>query len=305
MATGAHKKENIRLLRLKDSAASDAATKASEAARVAQEYLLRGYSKRGAVGVKFATLRDPERAQLFCSQLVARAYEEVQQSLVSKKSHEVHPGDLELSEVLEDVTDRAVFLLHTDSPPDFYLDDHTRFERPHHWEVGTKLEILSNQQVRKALARLNERPASFWELEKVLAKHRARPLDAAILGALEKHHFAERYLEKTKRIIPFDEQDMSLTNQDKIDPTPMDDAALAAAMRQTQQLLEQLKIDVAHRESERDTYFEYERKTDLKTFPYLGRLQDKLLRLAKNGLAAKEQELAVLTAAAQSRRLIL
>ena len=91
---------------------------------------MRGYSKRGAAGVKFATLRDPERAQL--SQLVARAYEEVQKSLVSKKSHEVHPGDLELSEVLEDVTDRAVFLLHTDSPPDFYLNDHTRFERLHH-----------------------------------------------------------------------------------------------------------------------------------------------------------------------------
>jgi hypothetical protein len=85
----------------------------------------------------------------------------------------------------------------------------------------------------------------------------------------------------------------------------MDDAALVAAMRQTQQLLEQLKMDVAHRENERDAYFEYERKTDLKTFPYLGRLQDKLLRLAKNGLAAKEKELGVLTAAAQSRRQIL
>jgi hypothetical protein len=29
----------------------------------------------------------------------------------------------------------------------------------------------------------------------------------------------------------------------------------------------------------------------MKTFRYLGRLQDKLLRLAKKGLAAKEKEL--------------
>ena len=43
----------------------------------------------------------------------------------------------------------------------------------------------------------------------------------------------------------------------------------------------------------------------MKTFRYLGRLQDKLLRLAKKGLAAKEKELAVLTAATQLRRLIL
>ncbi len=81
----------------------------------------------------------------------------------------------------------------------------------------------------------------------------------------------------------------------------MDDSQLMASTRQTKQLIEQLKIDVTHRENERDAYFEYERRTDLKTFPYLGRLQDKLLRLAKNGLALKEQELAVLTAAAQSR----
>jgi len=60
-----------------------------------------------------------------------------------------------------------------------------------------------------------------------------------------------------------------------------------------------------NRETERDAYFEHERKTDMKTFRYLGRLQDKLLRLAKKGLAAKEKELAVLTAATQLRRLIL
>jgi hypothetical protein len=48
----------------------------------------------------------------------------------------------------------------------------------------------------------------------------------------------------------------------RIDPNPMGDAALVAARRQTQQLLEQLKMDVAHRENDRDAYFEYERKTD-------------------------------------------
>jgi hypothetical protein len=201
MATGAHKKENLRLLRLKDSAASDASAKASEAARIAQEYVLRGYSKRGAVGVKFPVFSDPQRAQLFCSQLVARAYEEVKQELVAnKKSHEVHPGDLERSEVLEDVTDSAIFLLHTDSPPDFYLDDHTRFERPHHWEVATKIEILSDNQVRKALARLNERPASFWDLEKVLpsiARGHWTPRFSALLKSIASLKFISKELSES------------------------------------------------------------------------------------------------------------
>jgi hypothetical protein len=137
MATGAHNRENVRLLRLNDSKVSDASAKASGAARIAEGYLLRGYSRKGAAGVKVAAFRDLERAELFCSQLVARAYEEVEQGLVpNKKSHEVGPGDLERSEVLEDVTDSAIFRLQTDSPPDFYLDDHTLFERPHHWEVA-------------------------------------------------------------------------------------------------------------------------------------------------------------------------
>jgi hypothetical protein len=305
MATAAHKRENVRLLRLASSHVSDASAKAERAARIAQEYLLRGYSRRGAVGVEIAALRDPERTQLFCSQLVARSYEEAGQDLVpNKKSHEVGPGDLERSELLEDATDSAVFLLHTDSPPDFYLDDHTLFERPHHWEVATKLEILANAHVRKAYGRLNEHPASFWELEKILAKYRSRPLDDAIHRALEQHRFAETYLEKTRSIIPFDEQDMSLTIHDEVDPTHLDDRELLASIRHTQQTIGQLEKDVAHRQHEHDAYLAFESRTHLKTFPYLGHLQGKLLRLSKNGLAAKQKELAMLIEAAQARRLI-
>jgi hypothetical protein len=57
---------------------SDASAKASGAARIAEGYLLRGYSRKRAADVKVAAFRDLERAELFCSQLVARAYEEVE-----------------------------------------------------------------------------------------------------------------------------------------------------------------------------------------------------------------------------------
>lgn len=305
MATGAHERENVRLLRLSESRVPGARDKAERAAELGEKYLLRGYSRKGATGVKIAAFRDPERAELFCSQLVARAYEEAGQDLVpNKKSNEVGPGDLDRAEVLEDASAGAIFMLHTDLPPEYWLDDHTLFERPHHWEVQTKLEILSSEEVRKALARLNEHPASFWELECVLAKRRARTLDAAIHRALEERRFAESYLEKTRRVVPFDEQDMSLTSRDEVNATQMGDAELLAGLRQTQQVVKQLEIDVEHRENEHAIYREYESRTRLETFAYLGRLQSKLLKLAKNALAAKSTEVGVLTEEARSRRLI-
>lgn len=304
MATAAHKKENVRLLRLKDEVL-DAERKAGEAASIGERFLLRGYSRKGALGVEWTWLQNPERAEIFCSQLVARAYEDAGQRLAANKmSHEAGPGDLEHSELLKDVTGQAIFEVRANEPPSYFLDDHTHFERPHHWEVATKLKILASPRVKKAILRLNEHPASFWELEGVLARLKAPLLDAAISSGFQEHKFAESFIEKTQRFVDFDANDMSIKPEQPLDLAAFNDAALLVTLHQGRQIVTQLENDVEHRQRECDLYRELEQQTQLRSFHYLGDLQCKLLQLAKNALRAKSAELLMLASGARERGLI-
>ena len=216
----------------------------------------------------------------------------------------VGPGDLEKSALLEDVTEGAIFQLRTDVAADYFLDDHSLFERPHHWEVKTKIEILASKDIKRLLGRLNERPASFWELELILKRRKTRELDQAIYWELQKHQFAETYIAKTKQMIAFNENDMSLIQEDPIDPASLSESELLVSLRQAHQIVKQLEIDVKHRENEYAVYLANEKRGRFETFGYLAALQKRLLQLGRNGLMAKAAELLALTKVAQQRKLI-
>jgi uncharacterized protein YycO len=303
MATGARAKENIRLLRLSDRAVANAADKAKAAAQVGEQYLSRGYSVPGALGVKVAMLRDPERAGMFCSQLVARAYDEVGIQLVPGKTPEaIAPGDLLRSPLLRDVTAEALILLRTDEHPPYYLDDASLVERPHHYEVITKLEILSSEPVQRALDQLKETPRSFWELERVLARRKDPGLDSAILSELQKHRFAETYVQKLFGTARLEEMEKSTREAlAKIERGTMSDAELRNIIWQSASIHKLLQEDVDDR---REQFQGHERRYEedgLATFGYFAALQKQLLARSVDCLNAKTRELNALIPETQRR----
>ena len=165
--TGARSNKNVKLLRL-NLDVPNGPVFAQRAADFGHQYLSRGYSISGAVGARISALRE-DRGDLFCSELVARAYMEAGCPLLTGKSPgEIAPGDILKSDVLRDVTKLALVPVTLDRPLAFYLDDGSRFERPVHWEVKTKLETLRSNQVRRELEAIGCDPESFFELEKVL-----------------------------------------------------------------------------------------------------------------------------------------
>ena len=278
--------------------------KAQMAAKRGEHYLLRGYSRVGAAGVKLRLLQNPERMGLFCSQLVALAYEETgTQLLPGKTPQQISPGELRSSPLLKDVTAGAVRPLMTDLPPAFYLDDGSAELRPHQWEVKTKLEIIYSKRVRKALNRLNEAPASFPELEVVLAKSRSKTLDEAVVSELKRKHFTETYLNKIRPFFDLDELRKFGNNLvDRSQHGDMSDDELFLWLKETSNIGKQLKADFEHRQFERSAYSTLRAETGLKTFEYLGSLQESLLIQSKQLLDLKWRDFQRLSEEVRRRR---
>jgi hypothetical protein len=304
--TGARDSENVRLLRLDEQKVSQAEEKAQAAAKRGEHYLLRGYSLAGAAGVKLHLLQNPERRGLFCSQLVARAYEETgTQLLPGKTPQQISPGDLLSSPLLKDVTSGVVRALVTDLPPAFYLDDGSAGLRPHQWEVKTKLEIIHSKRVRKALIplKLKEAPASFSELELVLAKSRSKALDEAVVSGLKSKHFTENYLDKLQPFFDLDELRKFGDNLvDRSQHGDMSDHELFLWLKETSNIGNQLKADLEHRQFERSAYNTLCAATGLKTFEYLGSLQERLLIQTKQLLDLKWRDFQRLSDEVRRRR---
>ena len=92
---------NVRVLRALGPGGPSAAAQAS---RHAGNYVQRGYWYGGAVGSIFGNKKASERESFFCSYLVAQAYLEAGYPLVEGPPYNCHPGVLEKSERLTDVT---------------------------------------------------------------------------------------------------------------------------------------------------------------------------------------------------------
>jgi hypothetical protein len=282
-----------------------ATEKAKAAAKRGEWYLSRGYSRAGAVGVEIPWLRDPGRAALFCSQLVARAYDEAGVQVVPGKTPETTaPGDLLKSPLLRDVTASALVLIKTDEPPLYYLDDASHFERPHHHEIITKLEVLYSKPVQDALTRLKENPGSFLELEIVLAKQRDAELDAAILSELDKRHFAEENLSRAREYANPEEAEKATRSAiEKIEHGNMSDEELRSIICQSATIHKQLEEDVRDRRQEHRGYEQGYVGHRLATFGYFASLQKRRLALSIECLNAKTRELNTLIPEAQRRGL--
>jgi hypothetical protein len=92
---------NVRILRALGPGGPSAA---AQAATHAGRYVQRGYWYGGAVGSIFGNKKTSERESFFCSYLVAQAYVEAGYPLVDGPPYDCHPGVLERSGQLTDVT---------------------------------------------------------------------------------------------------------------------------------------------------------------------------------------------------------
>jgi len=301
MGTGARAKENIQLLRLSEKAVPDAGRKAAAAAKRGEWFLSRGYSTSGALGVKLSILRDPTRAELFCSQLVARAYEEVGVELVpGKQAEAIAPGELANSPLLRDITASAIVLAHVDEPPDHYLDG-PHFDRPHHREVIAKFNVLNSKPVRSALARLQEKPNSFHELEIVLAQRMDRQLDGATVSELEKVHFADIWgdVQEYANADQIEEETRKILG--KIHRGAMSDDELRVVIWRDSTIHKQLEEAVTHRRQELNVY--ELGKQRLATFAYFAPLQRRLLATTIDNLNKITRRLNALIPETQRRKM--
>lgn len=310
MQTGAREKENIQLLRLK-SEVPNAQRIAQLAAKFGHEYLTRGYSVRGALGVKIRPLRDATRDEMFCSQLVARAYHQAGLPLVPAKSPErTAPGHLVKSPYLRDVTSLAVIAIHTDIPPDFYLDDGSTPQRPHQWEIVAKQKILASTKVQAALHALKAKPSSFYELECLFRdpdenrKSTLKDLDGAIREALGNARFAETYLDKISAALDRDIVETAVRGVlDRARSGKMADEELVEQIRYSRQIATQLRNDLQDRKVEYDNYKRRALRDGFRTLDYLGELQGKLVSLSRQALDPTKTELDTLQRVAADRGL--
>jgi hypothetical protein len=300
--TAARARKNVQLLRLKLDVPGGPFV-AQRAADRGHQYLSRGYSVPGAVGAKIAGLRDKERGDLFCSQLVARAYEEAGCPLVPGKSpEEITPGDISKSPLLRDVTDLALLPITDDQPPAFYLDDATHFERPIHWEVQTKLGILRSGPVVKELSKIGRNPESFFELEKILRTCDSPDLDRMVHDQLQSAGFKEQHLKKTRDAMGlsqlsdvFGRPFVSLFEPKEEDLERHNDATLKYLIEMTKSAILSFENDIKSREHDIRTWLRYKTPCNEQTFSYLIDLQRERLPVSKQILSLyKRQELAFL-----------
>jgi hypothetical protein len=283
--------ENIRVLRPRKDTVPQSATAIRRIATNGATYLHQGYSKRSVPSGKVSAFQDPRRAAVFCAQLVARAFEEVELSVApGKKSEECVPGDLLMSPLLQDITADVTVLGPCPHTPQYYLDDMSLFERAHHWEIVTKLKILCNYDVRRILDGFNERPASFWEVENILTARKLRPLDEAIYRGLTWYRFAEVYLQK-----------LTEAEQCLVAARSSDEAQWDAALIAAENAVRDQERDREQRSQEYRAYAECCAKHPGKTFTYLAELHGRLLEFSTRTLEAKQQYLRQLNQDIQRR----
>ncbi|MGC2809067.1 MAG: hypothetical protein WA303_01680 [Bradyrhizobium sp.] len=295
--TGSRQRRNVKLLRLTLDV-PDGHIIAQKAAFFGHQYLSRGYSIPGAIGTRIAALRKENRGDLFCSELVARAYREAGYSLLPGKGPgEIAPGDLLKSDALRDVTKLALLQISTDRPFAFYLDDGSHFERPVHWEVKTKLEILRSGSVARELDAIHSSPESFFELEKVLRTCLSPNLDTAVHNELVLRSFKEQYLEKSFAAVGISgpAEVWGPEFELRFHPT---DAELEALTAQTLQLLIldiessilSFRNDVKGRKTDIESWQSYRTDNNTKTFSYLEDMQTVLLLISERTLSLFEQQ---------------
>lgn len=295
--TGVRSRSNVRLLRLNLDVV-DGPWRAQSAADRGHQYLSRGYSLSGAIGARIAAFRKKGRGDLFCSELVAQAYEEAKCPLLPGKTPgEIAPGDLLKSDILRDVTDLALRAVRIDAPLTYYLDDGSHLERTAHWEVRTMMKILQSEPVQRELAALGVSAQSFFELEKVLRNGTSPDLDRAVHDELVQHDFCGEYMRRT------------LASIDIADAGEISEPAFAARFKPIEEQLARLDTDslnflrqaiessiisfqndVISRKADIQTWGRYRSSGNSRTFDYLTAMQRPLLDVSAQLLGLFQME---------------
>jgi hypothetical protein len=294
--TGARSNKNVKLLRL-NLDVPNGPVFAQRAADFGHQYLSRGYSISGAVGARISALRK-DRGDLFCSELVARAYLEAGCPLLTGKSPgEIAPGDILKSDVLRDVTKLALAPVTLDRPLAFYLDDGSHFERPVHWEVKTKLEILRSEPVRRELNAVGCNPESFFELEKVLRTSASPNLDVAVHSELVRQSFKQEYLQRTFSSIGVQDPTDVFKSEFATRFRPPEEelkACNAETLRflilDTESSIISFQNDIRSRIEDIQKWRSYLTDNNEKTFKYLETMQIELRRISDRMLALFKQQ---------------
>jgi hypothetical protein len=289
----------VKLLRLNLDVV-DGPWRAQSAADRGHQYFSRGYSLSGAVGARIAAFRKKGRGDLFCSELVAQAYEEAKCPLLPGKSPgEIAPGDLLKSDILRDVTDLALRAVKLDSPLKYYLDDGSHFERTAHWEVRTKIKILRSEPVQRELAALGVSAQSFFELEKVLRNGKSSDLDRAVHDDLVRHDFCEEYMRQTLASIgiadageiaePVFAARFELSEEQLV---RLDTDSLNFLKQDVESSIISFQNDVISRRADIQTWGLYRGSGNSRTFDYLTAMQQPLLDVSHQllGLFQKEND---------------
>jgi uncharacterized protein YycO len=300
MSIGVRDAKNVKLLRL-NRTISDSATISQRAADFGHQDLMRGFSVAGAVGVKLRGLR-PNQAALFCSQLVAQAYSSAGFDLLPGfNPSKIAPGYLAQSHYLEDVTQAALKISSSSDQPNWYLDEKSPADRPHQWEVRTKLKMLSDGAVRDILLQLKASPRSYYELESVLRDSRSAELDNAMSDALKRQDFVKAYYNKVstaldeKALLKHAMQLTSAALEGTLAPEQ-----LTATIIETRQIIRIFENDLLHRKQERDSYKKQAKELDMKTFKALGNLQSRCIGLNERVQTVLKGQLRALEFATQS-----
>lgn len=300
-AAGVRNSKNVKLLRL-GLEVPNGLEFARRAAFHGHQYLSRGYSISGALGARVAPLRKPSRGDLFCSQLVARAYSEAGCPLLErKKPEQIAPGDLLRSSLLKDVTAYALIEVEVDQPFDLYLDESSRFERLGQWEVRTKLAILRSAPVVDRLKALEQCPESFFELEKLLRICDSPNLDIAVHGELTSRSFDDAYIKKALAAADLSEIDdihrAEFAGRFVAPPAhlqQLDEKSLRLQILDAESNILSFHNDIEARRNDIETWRRYRTTSNERTFSYLETLQQRLLPISQRILELSEMELQAL-----------
>jgi len=295
MAVGVQDRSNIRLLRLRKTIPS-ATQIAERAAEHAHQDLLRGYTALGAVGVVVPSLKKPDEAALFCSQLVVAAYDKAPFSLLpGKNAKKIAPGHLVESNSLEDVTDQALRQVISTDEPTWCLDDPHPKQRLHQWEVITKLKMLGRKSIERAVKRLNASPKSFYELELLLADTEDQELDRLIVAALEATRFCETYDARASE--QSDREERFANSMHLVEAAAsgrLSNSQLSDAITETKQAIRMFEEDLEDRRRQHSLYVGRSLKAGLKSFSLLGNLQRKCISRNQEALTLLKGQLSAL-----------
>lgn len=252
-------------------------------------YAKRGFCRSGAPQTKCSAFHDVRRAAVSCSGLVASAYRDAEFPLFeAKEPYTTFPGDFLRSPLLQDITSLVLDRLSVPLQPTFRLDDHTLFDRVHHWEITTQLKVLCNYEVRRVLDIKACKPASMGELELLIADTRWGALDEAVNRGLRWYRYADVYRLKQQHFLG----DVATLTPGigRLLPAALDKNRLACGARAIDADLHQLEAERAHWLRKRDHYNELSQRYNGKTFAYMLDLYGKQLAASEQLLQLKLQQ---------------